>query len=120
MTDTLPDLRVTIAESMQALTNAHETDLERWAIALRGAETLRWCAEREAPSYEEMRDQLAIAEDALEDAQLTSGEIVDNIKYAVSKWLHAETCATTLAAPIDVECSCGMAKMRQSVLDAVA
>lgn len=104
--DTLLDLRVTIAESMVALTNRFETDPERWQIALRGAETLRWCAEREAPSCDKL--------------EATLRDLVDNVNYAVSKWLHAETCAVILAAPVDVECSCGMAKMRQSVLDAVA
>lgn len=70
MTDTLPDLRVTIAESMEALADARlaqarrndPADLHgestRWWSTKRGAETLRWCAEREAPTIEELQAEI--------------------------------------------------------------
>lgn len=74
-TDTLPDLRVTIAESMEALarampigtTRADQLAEVRTIDRLTaGAQTLRWSAEREAVSCDALRADLDVALDELE------------------------------------------------------
>lgn len=133
MTNTLPDLRVTIAESMEALADARlvqarRNDLAdlhgestRWWSAKRGAETLRWCAERERPSYEELAYQLAAALlEAAENDHTIEG-LVANVRFAVSKWEHGDACpAGQLEARGDAVCDCALVERRQSALDAVA
>lgn len=63
--DTLPDLRVTIAEGMEALAAAQPRfSPDAPAVlahrARAGAQTLRWCAAREAPSIiEDLQDDIA-------------------------------------------------------------
>lgn len=123
--DTLPDLRVTIAESMTALAWSLPGRLIKTQAAHRrlidGAETLRWCAQRDAPSYEEMKADRDAANEAREDAEIIQGELVDNIRYAVSKWEHGDACpAGQMLATADDSCNCALDARRKSVLDAVA
>ena len=73
MSDTLPDLRVAIAEGMEALARVGYAEPMRFhwdgdheAILMRGAETLRWCAAREAPSIAELQAEIARLEDLIE------------------------------------------------------
>jgi hypothetical protein len=125
--DTLPDLRVTIAESMEALADARlasarRSDLAdlhgestRWWAAKRGAETLRWCAAHEAPSVEELLAEIASVREAHEEAEEHASDLVDNVKFAASKWEHAQACQAD-----DAPCICALAERRKSVLDAVA
>ena len=128
--DTLPDLRVTIAESMEALADARlasarRSDLAdlhgesaRWWSAKRGAETLRWSAAREASSIEELLDALAAAEEAREEAEGNASDLIDNVLFAASEWNHADACPAKWGEGLP--CSCALAERRKSVLDAVA
>jgi hypothetical protein len=59
----LPDLRATIAEGMEALGQRGYIPNDS---AQRGADTLRWCAAREAPSVEELLAQIELLEDIIE------------------------------------------------------
>lgn len=125
--DTLPDLRVTIAESMTALADAqakrnHASRLRKRGELLRaGAETLRWCAAREAPTVEELEAALDAAETALEEGEGTVLDLVANVRFAVSKWEHGDECpAGQLEARGDAVCDCALIERRQSVLDAVS
>lgn len=95
MTDTLPDLRVTIAESMEALAM---TVAGRWPASdvealrlMRGAKTLRWCAEREAPTIEELWAEIdqawaivSAVEDALDTPGQTMAQRMTRIREAVA------------------------------------
>lgn len=111
MSGTLPDLRVTIAESMEALAARHhlrqgQINTRAAHIAQAGAETLRWCAEREAPTAEN--------DHTIED-------LVANVRFAVSKWEHGDECpAGQLEARGDAVCNCALVERRKGVLDAVA
>lgn len=114
--DTLPDLRVTIAESMTALAwslpgRSIRTPAEHRRL-LDGAETLRWCAQYEAPSYEEMKADRDAALVAQKEAEENVRDLVVNVRAAASSWKHAEAC------PVD-PCVCGLDARRKSVLDAV-
>ena len=112
MTNTLPDLRLTIAESMVALADAqakrkHASRLRARGLKMRaGAETLRWCAAREAPTVEELQAEVDSLTFALE-------ELIENVEAAVATWPHAEAC------PKD-PCQCDLEARRRSALAAVA
>lgn len=84
MTNTLPDLRLIIAEGMEALANAIPMDmpttyakakaeLAEYTQLTDGAETLRWCAAREAPTVEELQYQV----DSLEDLIVAIDKAID-------------------------------------------
>lgn len=120
--DTLPDLRVTIAESMEALASAMPIGRTRAAQLAEvraierlrtGAETLRWCAQYEAPSYEEMKADRDSAVASLEELEENTRDLVANVRYVVSKWEHSDAC------PGD-PCTCALVERRDSMLDAVA
>jgi hypothetical protein len=103
MTNTLPDLRVIIAESMEVLADARlaqgrrsdRADLHgestRWWSAKRGAETLRWCAryevDREAP---DLIAEIQRLEDILSEiGELTEPKAADyraGVAKALESW----------------------------------
>ena len=71
MKNTLPDLRLTIAEGMTALAHAKADHWQPYMEAelmrlYNGAETLRWCAAREAPTVEELQAEVERLEDIIE------------------------------------------------------
>jgi hypothetical protein len=117
--DTLPDLRVTIAESMYALAlriaTTPESENDRAMRLINGANTLRWCAAREAPSVEELLAEVKLLTEAVEEAEDNVADLVANVGLAASKWEHAQACQAD-----DAPCSCALAERRKSVLDAVA
>ena len=79
--DTLPDLRVTIAESMEALAfsgglhaiTMNDDFYSETVRLLDGAQTLRWCAAREAPSIEELQAEIERLEDIIEAVDEAAG-----------------------------------------------
>ena len=83
MTNTLPDLRLTIAEGMEALAMSLPWYVPTWGQMvevnpkldrmLAGAETLRWCAAREAPTIEELQAEV----DSLEDLIVAIDKAID-------------------------------------------
>ena len=93
----LPDLRPTIAEILEGLAMA--TAKPNWRrpydevlCRLSGAQTLRWCAAREAPSAEELQGEIGRLDDIIqavydalhgEDAM---GVKLSEIRGAVSSW----------------------------------
>ena len=119
--DTLPDLRVTIAEGMEALGIRRYWDDDREMYLLRGAQTLRWCAAREAPSVEELQAALDAAQTALEESEGVVEDLIEDVRFAVSKWEHGDECpAGQPEARGDAVCDCALIERRKSVLDAVA
>ena len=120
MTNTLPDLRLTIAEGMEALASTKTDYVKMWSLHF-GAQTLRWCAERERPSYDEMAAELEAARESWEAAEDNVRDLIDSVRYAVSKWEHDDECpAGQLGARGNAVCDCALAERSKSVLDAVA
>ena len=116
----LPDLRVTIAESMEALASTTTDYRKMWSLHF-GAGTLRWCAAREAPSVEELQAALDAAETALEESEGVVEDLIEDVRFAVSKWEHGDECpAGQPEARGDAVCDCALIERRKSVLDAVA
>lgn len=108
MTDTLPDLRVTIAEGMEALASQrlpYGSNPEAYVIAERmlyGAETLRWCAERETVSCDQLAIDLAASLEREEEFEEKLVELRRVIEDAAPKIKPAALRDQLLAAMRDV------------------
>ena len=128
MTNTLPDLRPLLADILDDVGGpigfeyALRADVRVRRHTLRsGAETLRWCTRFEAPTVEELQDALDAAEAALKEVTGNRDDLIDNVRFAVSKWGHGDECpAGQLEARGDAVCDCALVERRESVLAAIA
>ncbi len=123
MTDTLPDLRPLLADLLDDYARHGPLNwIEPLADRIhRGAQTLRWCAEREAPTVVELQAEVGRLADELEETRENRDDLVANVRYAVREWEHHEMCPKGQAlADGHAVCACELSEHRASILAAIA
>ena len=122
----LEDLRITIAESMEALAQSRfprgtlsKKRTREFYLLREGAETLRWCAEFEQPTTDLLEQIKRLTAEA-EEADEAHEALINGIRETVNDWQHTDTCPDGQPeATADTPCHCDLKLRRDAVLYAV-